>query len=86
MYEREGYKIYPSTRKGKKYDVYKDNKYIVSFGASGMQHYKDLLGHYKNLDHNDIKRKNAFNSRFKRLIDKHDKNSGIYWSSKYLWT
>jgi hypothetical protein len=85
MYEREGYKIYVSTRKNKKYDVYKNDKYIVSFGASKMQHYKDLLGHYKSLDHNDIKRRNAFNSRFKRLIDKHDKNSGIYWSAKYLW-
>ena len=85
MYEREGYKIYVSTRKGKKYDVYKDDKYIVSFGAFGLSQYKDLLGHYKSLDHNDKIRRNAFNSRFKRLIDKHDKNSGIYWSSKYLW-
>ena len=31
-----------STKKNKKYDVYKNSKYLVSFGDKNYQHYKDL--------------------------------------------
>jgi hypothetical protein len=85
MWNREGYNIYVSTRKGKKYDVYKDNKYVCSFGARDMEHYKDRLGYYSHLDHNDPVRRQAFKNRFRRLISRNDKSSGIYWADKYLW-
>jgi hypothetical protein len=85
VYHREGYDIYVSTRKNKKYDVYKDDKYITSFGDKNMQQYKDRLGNYSNLDHNDKQRRLNFQSRFKKLIEKNDPTSGIYWSAKFLW-
>lgn len=82
----EGYDVYVSTRKNKKYDVYKDGKYITSFGQKGMEHYRDTaLGHYSHLDHNDKQRLANFKSRFKKLIAKKDKKSAMYWSDKYLW-
>lgn len=82
---REGYQIYVSTRKNKKYDVYDGDKYITSFGDSRMEHYRDKLGHYSHLNHNDKKRRDAFKNRFKRLIATNNKNKGTYWSAKYLW-
>lgn len=85
MWEREGYQIYVSSRKNKKYDVYDGNKYICSFGYGPMQQYRDKLGHYSDLDHNDEKRRKAFKSRFKKLIDKKDKNKPTYWSNAILW-
>lgn len=33
-----------------KYDVYKDNKYITSFGVKDQPQYHDRIGHYKNYD------------------------------------
>lgn len=84
-WEREGYKIYVSNRKNKKYDVYKNDKYVLSFGDSNMQHYKDRLGYYSYLDHNDKKRRVNFKNRFKKLIAENDKNKPTYWSTKYLW-
>lgn len=38
-----GLKVVPSTRKGKKIDVYKDGKYIQSIGALGMMDYPTYL-------------------------------------------
>lgn len=35
------YKIEVSTRKNKKYDVFKDDKYLLSFGSSNHQQYED---------------------------------------------
>lgn len=86
-YHKDGFIfVAPSKRKGKKYDVYDHNNiYITSFGALNMQHYKDRIGHYSELDHNDKKRLKAFNSRFARLIKKRDPFSAMYYSSKYLW-
>ena len=86
MYLREGYKIYVSKKKDKKYDVYdKNDKFITSFGSKNMEHYKDLLGYYSFLNHYDEKRRDAFKKRFNKLINTNNKMSGIYWSNKYLW-
>lgn len=83
----KGYDVLKSTRKNKKYDVFKNEKYILSFGALGMKHFKDKIGLYKNLDHNDEQRKLNFKSRFRKLFEKNKNNpeSAIYWSWKYLW-
>jgi hypothetical protein len=37
--KKYGYEVYPSTRKGKKLDVYKDKKFIHSIGALGYKDY-----------------------------------------------
>lgn len=80
----KGYTIKVSTRKNKKYDVYKDDKYITSFGDKRYQHYKDLIGYYKNLDHNDKKRRDNYRSRHKNdNID--NPNYAGYWAYHFLW-
>ena len=42
------YVFKPSTRKNKKYDVYKNDKYLISFGSSLNKHYFDKIGYYSN--------------------------------------
>lgn len=59
-------------------------KYILSFGQKGMEQYKDKFGFYKDLDHNDKKRRDAYRSRHKNdNIDNPDYAG--YWSWNYLW-
>lgn len=79
-----GYIIKVSTRKNKKYDVYKDDKFITSFGDKRYQQYHDKIGHYSNLDHGDKKRRDAYRTRHRG--DKiYDPNYAGYWSWHYLW-
>ena len=60
-----------STRKGKKLMVTvkqtggKDK--TIHFGSSNMQHFKDKTKIYKNLDHNDDKRRSNYLSRSKGI-------------------
>ena len=73
-----------SKRKGKKYDVFKGGKYLVSFGAKGYQQYKDKtpVKAYSHLDHGDKNRR-------KRYYQRHGKEaefeSAKWFSHKYLW-
>jgi len=73
-----------STRKGKKYDVWKDGVYLVSFGSKYYQQFKDKtpIKAWKHLDHNDPKRKANYYSRFGRDADF---ESAKYFSHKFLW-
>ena len=73
-----------STRSNKKYDVYKDNKYLVSFGDKRYEHYEDKtpIKYYSNLNHYDTKRRDDYYKLFKN----NPKNeSAIFFSHKYLW-
>jgi len=78
------YKFIISRRKGKKYDVFKDGKYLTSFGEKDYQQYNDKtpLKAYSHLDHNDKDRKN-------RYYQRHGKDakfeSAKWFSHKYLW-
>jgi hypothetical protein len=83
QWEDEGiiYNVYPSKRKNKKYDVFKDNKYLLSFGDNRYEHYKDKIGHYKDLNHNDEKRKELYYKRH----GKANKYSAKWFSHKFLW-
>ena len=80
-----------STRKGKKYDVYKDGIYLVSFGSKYYQQFKDKLGYYKQLDHGDPVRRASYLARSKGIKNKqgqltwNNKNSANYWSRTILW-
>ena len=74
----------PSKVKGKKYDVYKDGKKVVSFGAINYQHYHDKIGYYSDKNHNDTKRRDNYRSR--HMKDKlQDKTSAGYFAWHYLW-
>ena len=54
--------------KYKKYSVYvlKDGKRrLIHFGDTRYQHFKDRIGHYSHLDHNDKKRRENYYKRHK---------------------
>ncbi len=84
------YIIVPPKRKNKKYSVLKYNNdtkqyhYLLSFGHSLYQHYKDRtpLKLWTHLDHNDKERRLRYYKRH-GLTD--DKESAKYYSNKYLW-
>tara|TARA_R110001599_G_C12036745_1_gene640676 strand:+ start:533 stop:793 length:261 start_codon:yes stop_codon:yes gene_type:complete len=79
------YKPFKSTAKNKKYSVYVmkgEKKRLIHFGDSRYQQFKDKLGEYSNLDHNDKMRKKKYYSRHGKT---NDKNSAKYWSHKILW-
>lgn len=72
-----------SRRKNKKYDVFnKDGKYIVSFGDNRYAQYKDKLGAYTQVDHNDKKRRELYYKRHGKSAKKY---SAKYFSHTYLW-
>lgn len=73
-----GVKIKPSTKKGKKIDVFKNDKLVTSIGASGMGDYPTYLK-------NEGK---AFADERKRLYNiRHSKNTGVAgkYASGILW-
>lgn len=81
------FSVKPSTRKNKKYDVYENGKYILSFGDKRYEHYHDQLGIYKNLDHGDDKRRELYLKR-SEAIDKDNlfnPYSANFWSRNLLW-
>ena len=81
-----------SSRKGKKYDVLYNGKWIP-FGDSSMQQYKDStpLKLYSYLNHGDKKRRANYLARAKGIKNKQgdltwrDKNSPNYYSVRFLW-
>ena len=54
------YTFQVSTRKNKKYDVYKNGKYLLSFGSKTHQQYYDKIDHYSNLNHLDRVRRDKY--------------------------
>jgi hypothetical protein len=83
-YKKDGYTfIAPSKTQGKKYDVYKGDKKLASFGALGYQQYHDKIGHYSNLDHLNEDRRYLYNQRHEKDKDIHE-HAG-WFASKYLW-
>ena len=75
-----------STKKNKKYDVYKNSKYLVSFGDKNYQHYEDKtpLKYYSNLNQLDLKRKQNYYKRFgKKETNKFE--TAKWFSHNYLW-
>ena len=75
------YTFKKSTRKNKKYDVYKHNVYLVSFGDNRYEQYFDKIGLYSDKNHNDKKRRDAYYKRH----GKADFESAKWFSHKYLW-
>jgi len=79
----ELYKPVKSNRKNKKYMVLTKNG-VIHFGDSRYPQFKDKIGIYSHLDHNDKKRKELY---YKRHGDRNttNKESARYWSHKTLW-
>ena len=81
------YKPFKSKAKNKKYSVYvmKDGKKrIIHFGDKRYPQFKDKIGVYKHLDHNDKKRREKYYKRHGERNIK-DKSRPKYWSHKILW-
>ena len=79
------YKPFVSKAKNKKYSVYvmkNGKKRLIHFGDKRYQQFKDKLGHYSSLDHNDKERRKRYYQRHGQTTDK---NSAKYWSHKILW-
>ena len=79
------YKPFVSKAKNKKYSVYvmkNGKKRLIHFGDSRYGQFKDKIGHYSSLDHNDKERKKRYYQRHGQTTDK---NSAKYWSHKVLW-
>ena len=71
-----------STRKNKKYDAYKNGKYLLSFGSKNNEQYYDKIGFYKNLNHLDDKRRENY---YKRFGKKAKPDTAKWFSHNYLW-
>ena len=78
------YTIRKSTRLHKKYDVYKNGKYLLSFGDKRYEQFMDQtpLKAYKHLDHKDPERRRLYYARHGTTTDK---NSAKYWANMFLW-
>lgn len=74
----------PSKNINKKYDVFENGKFIVSYGDRNYQHYKDKLGYYSELDHNDKQRRKLYRKRHAKDKINNPYYAG-YWAYNYLW-
>ena len=84
IYYLDGYKfVAPSKREGKKYDVYKGDKKLASFGATGYSQYKDRLGYYSEYNHLDKARRARYRKR--HAGENQRKESAGWFAWKYLW-
>lgn len=77
-----------SKKPHKKYDAIlydKDTGKIkhVPFGDTRYFHYKDKIGHYKDLDHNDKERRRRY--RLRHYATHFKKYSPSYFAWHYLW-
>jgi hypothetical protein len=73
-----GVKVAPSTRAGKKLDVFKNGERVTSIGASGMGDYPTYLK----------TEGKAFADERRRLYKtRHSKNTGVagFYANKLLW-
>lgn len=87
--------ITKSNSKNKKYKavISKDGKKVktLHFGDTRYEHFKDKIGEYSNLDHNDKLRRERYLSRAMGIKNKQgqltwlDPLSPNYYSVNYLW-
>ena len=73
--------IKPSTRKDKKIDVYKDNKYICSIGDINYYDYPTYIQNNGITFANE--RRKLYKQRHNK--DRNIKNSSGYYADKILW-
>jgi len=56
----------------------------VHFGDKRHTHYKDLIGFYKSLDTNDVKKREQYRKRHAKT-DITNPKSPAFWSWNFLW-
>lgn len=85
---QDQYNIVVSTRKNKKYDVFKNGKYFLSFGAiksngTPYSQYFDKIGNFSKYNHLDEERKRRYYAR-------HGKDAkpftSKWFSHHFLWS
>lgn len=75
-----GVEVRPSTRKGKKIDVFKNGKKVASIGALG---YNDFTTYSKKSTSKAKERRRLYHIRHKK--DSQKKGSPGYYASQLLW-
>lgn len=75
-----GVEVRPSTRKGKKIDVFKNGKKVASVGALG---YNDFTTYSKKSKSNASERRRLYHLRHKS--DSKKRGSPGYYAAKLLW-
>ncbi len=79
------------TKKNKKYSVFTPSGKKIHFGDKRYEQYKDKIGKYSHLDHNDEKRRERYLKRAKSIKDKegnltwNNPESPNYYSVRQLW-
>ena len=73
-----------SKKQNKKYDVYKNNKYLLSFGDTRYSQYFDKIGNYTHLNHLDKTRLNNYYKRFGKK-EKAKPDTAKWFAHHYLW-
>jgi len=87
-YHLNGFDFRKSIKKNKKYDVFKDGKYITSFGAihpngTPYTQYFDKIQVYKDYNNYDDKKRENYKKRHEK--DRHNKYSAGWFSDIFLW-
>ena len=83
--DNKNYYVTKSLRKHKKYDVYLNGDYLLSFGDRRYQHYHDRIGEFNYLDHKDNERRDNYLKRAYGIGNVNNPKSSNYWSINYLW-
>lgn len=73
-----GVKVQPSKKKGKKLDVFKNDKFITSIGAAGMGDYPTYLQNEGTSYANDRR-------RLYKLRHKNNKGVAGFYANQLLW-
>lgn len=71
------YKLKNSTRKGKRFMLIPEEGPVIHFGSNVGKTF---------IDHQDEKKKSAWEARHKGDKGYNDKSAGIYYSKSLLWT
>jgi hypothetical protein len=84
----DGYEFFKSQKKNKKYDVFKNGRFLASFGAiknNGIpyEHYYDKIKLFSAYNHYDELRRMNYAKRHKKDLGK--KESAGWFAYNYLW-
>ena len=80
-----------STRKNKKYMITSPSGFVIHFGDKRYFHYRDKIGLYSKLDHNDKTRRRSYLARSKKIRDGagrltwNNPESANFYSIRFLW-
>lgn len=84
------YEVGKSDNPSKMYDVFRENKYLFSFGHPDYQNYKDYFGEYPETIHGDKTRQKNYIKRHMGIMSNGVpaptiQESPAYFSMRFLW-